>query len=446
MSWIEGIGDEVTLTVAILLGLSLLLAAWFSTGTREIHFLSVIIIHLRRRVHIDSSSVSETRNSSTGLEHTTPDRVEEPALSNIEHQDSTAGLHPKNTNNGDNVQKVSGSNNHDTNETVSVFQNVENAQKASNSLLINSVNNNLNSHDVETLNARAVERTESEDETDVTSVSVTCVKQEQLPASESELRQRRLDFFVAGRTTSNFQSKNNIVTASGTIGSLPECPPPECLPIADNILDNTVVSNSVCPLQSSPNNDVQNETPGSRGDDILNNSVQNSENTAGISGLVSNTFKATPSEIRLRIKFLNDTQRLVTASLTETIGNFRRRLFSDELSQSKLVRFIFNGQDLRNDTSTLESYNIIDNSVLHCLVTQPPQANQNGQHHDDGGFDIGVLMFPLLGLLLGLVWYGRFVYRQFFNFVSTVILAGITFLYMAAFIASFRRQHHEHLE
>ena len=119
-----------------------------------------------------------------------------------------------------------------------------------------------------------------------------------------------------------------------------------------------------------------------------------------------------------------------------------------ELSESKLVRFIFNGQDLRNDNSTLRACNIMDNSVVHCLITQPQQQpTQAANHQDDGLFDIGLLMFPLFGILLGIVWYLRFMYRQFFNVTSTLTLGGITFLYIAALMSSLRgNRPHQHLD
>ena len=134
--------------------------------------------------------------------------------------------------------------------------------------------------------------------------------------------------------------------------------------------------------------------------------------------------------------------------ITNIFCSIFRKHFPDELSESKLVRFIFNGQDLRNDNSTLQACNIIDNSVVHCLITQPrEQPTHSRNQEDDGLFDVGIFMFPLFGLLLGIVWYLRFMYRQFFNVTSTLTLGGITFLYLAAFMSSLRgRRPHQHLE
>ena len=132
----------------------------------------------------------------------------------------------------------------------------------------------------------------------------------------------------------------------------------------------------------------------------------------------------------------------------EMFNFFFRKHFTSELSESKLVRFIFNGQDLRNDNSTLQACNIMDNSVVHCLITQPQQQPaQAANQQEDGFFDIGHLMVPLFGVLLGIVWYFRFMYRQFFNVTSTLTLGGITFLYIAALMSSLRgNRPHQHLE
>ncbi|KAL8599816.1 hypothetical protein ACOMHN_027623 [Nucella lapillus] len=162
-------------------------------------------------------------------------------------------------------------------------------------------------------------------------------------------------------------------------------------------------------------------------------------------------------QIRVRLKYLNDSQRLVYTHPHETIGNFRRLHFSSELEDDKTVRFIFKGQDLRNDLSTLQAYSVADNSVVHCLVTQTPRIQPTpgpsggvggpaGGQEEDG--TMGALLFPVFGVILGLVWYLRFVYKQYFNAMSTVSLAGISFIYLLAVFSSLRnrRQPHQHLE
>lgn len=57
--------------------------------------------------------------------------------------------------------------------------------------------------------------------------------------------------------------------------------------------------------------------------------------------------------VTVRLKFLNDTQKEVAASLTENIGQFKRRNFSEEISSNKNVRLIFNGQVMLRPAATL---------------------------------------------------------------------------------------------
>ena len=130
---------------------------------------------------------------------------------------------------------------------------------------------------------------------------------------------------------------------------------------------------------------------------------------------------------------------------------FFRLHFSSELEDNKIVRFIFNGQDLRNDLSTLRSYNIADNSTIHCLITQNRQTEPNTSAQrggEDEESQMGAFIYPVFGLILGLVWYLRFTYKQYFNAMSTISLAGVSFIYMLALFSSFRRrrQPHQHLD
>ena len=59
--------------------------------------------------------------------------------------------------------------------------------------------------------------------------------------------------------------------------------------------------------------------------------------------------------VTVRLKFLNDTLKDVEASLVENVGQFKRRNFSEEMSSNKNVRLIFNGQVLRDESSSLRS-------------------------------------------------------------------------------------------
>ena len=74
--------------------------------------------------------------------------------------------------------------------------------------------------------------------------------------------------------------------------------------------------------------------------------------------------------VTVRLKFLNDTLKDVEASLVENVGQFKRRNFSQEISSNKNVRLIFNGQVLRDETSSLRNCGIFDKCVVHCCYCQ----------------------------------------------------------------------------
>lgn len=161
---------------------------------------------------------------------------------------------------------------------------------------------------------------------------------------------------------------------------------------------------------------------------------------AGTENDASETIPA-EERVTIRLKFLNDSQKDVEASLVEQLGQFKRRNFTSELSNNKIVRLIFNGQVLGQDGNTLASYGLFDKCVVHCLVHQSAQNNaqrqqtQQSQHHhqqpqqQQPDLDLSIYCIPLLGVVLILLWYFRFTYSAYFNIMSTLALAGLTSLY-----------------
>lgn len=140
-----------------------------------------------------------------------------------------------------------------------------------------------------------------------------------------------------------------------------------------------------------------------------------------------------PGSIRIRLKFLDETQRFVFAQLTEQVGSFKRQHFSIEMDANRRIRLIFNGQLLSQDNSTLAQYGLFDNCVVHCHVSQPQQtsrnANQNESvaHEEEDAYMSGLLA-PLLYFVMGMMWYLRYEYGHLFNTMSTVILLFLTAL------------------
>jgi len=159
------------------------------------------------------------------------------------------------------------------------------------------------------------------------------------------------------------------------------------------------------------------------------------------------THPATPApqvpeeeRVTVRLKFLNETQKDVSASLVENVGQFKRRYFSEEMSSNKNVRLIFNGQVLRDENSSLRSCGIFDKCVVHCLIHQgpaqapsPPGGHRPGHSHSPNAqhrdLDLSAYFIPILGIALACLWYFAVAYTAYFNFLSTSALIGLTSIY-----------------
>uniref|UniRef100_A0A8C2W965 Transmembrane and ubiquitin like domain containing 2 n=2 Tax=Chinchilla lanigera TaxID=34839 RepID=A0A8C2W965_CHILA len=135
--------------------------------------------------------------------------------------------------------------------------------------------------------------------------------------------------------------------------------------------------------------------------------------------------------INLRLKFLNDTEELAVVKLEDTVGALKSKYFPGQESRTKLV---YRGRLLQDPASTLRSLDITDRCVIHCLRLPPgsaapgpeaPLAN-SATEPSSLGLSMGSLMVPVFVVLLGVVWYFRINYRQFFTAPATVSLVGVT--------------------
>ncbi|XP_017541228.1 transmembrane and ubiquitin-like domain-containing protein 1 [Pygocentrus nattereri] len=142
----------------------------------------------------------------------------------------------------------------------------------------------------------------------------------------------------------------------------------------------------------------------------------------------------------LRLKFLNDTERIAQVNPEDTIGYIKRTYFAGQEHQ---VRLIYQGQLLQDDAQTLSSLNLADNCVLHCHISQhatravPAGARAADQVHV--ALNVGSLMVPLFVLMLSVLWYFQFQYRQFFTAPATASLVGITIFFSFVAFGVYRR-------
>ncbi|XP_074841501.1 transmembrane and ubiquitin-like domain-containing protein 1 [Carettochelys insculpta] len=150
---------------------------------------------------------------------------------------------------------------------------------------------------------------------------------------------------------------------------------------------------------------------------------------------------STDHTIVLRLKFLNDTERLVTVRSDETVGSLKRAHFPGQEHQ---VRLIYQGQLLRDDAQSLAALHLTHNSVLHCHISQhgpaPTAAGLRATADPiHTALNVGSLMLPLFVLMLAVLWYFQLQYRHVFTATATTCLAGLTLLFSFMAFALYRR-------
>ncbi|XP_051894805.1 transmembrane and ubiquitin-like domain-containing protein 2 [Pristis pectinata] len=132
-------------------------------------------------------------------------------------------------------------------------------------------------------------------------------------------------------------------------------------------------------------------------------------------------------QIKVRLKFLNDTEEVARVKPDDTIGFLKSKYFPGREQQMK---FIYQGQLLQDQSRTLGSLNITDNCVIHCHISQtsssPSPAVSSMVEQNQAALNVGNLMIPVFVIMLAVVWYYRINYRQFFTAPATVSLVGVT--------------------
>ncbi|XP_054032810.1 transmembrane and ubiquitin-like domain-containing protein 2 [Dryobates pubescens] len=139
--------------------------------------------------------------------------------------------------------------------------------------------------------------------------------------------------------------------------------------------------------------------------------------------------------IKIRLKFLNDTEEVAEVRPEDTVGVLKSKYFPGQESQMK---FIYRGQLLQDQGRTLRSLRITDNCVIHCHrsaaaaaappgLPEPPAAAPRAASSLPLG--AGSLLVPAVVVVLALAWYFRIHYRQLFTAPATVSLIGVTVLF-----------------
>jgi hypothetical protein len=173
--------------------------------------------------------------------------------------------------------------------------------------------------------------------------------------------------------------------------------------------------------------------------------------------------EAQPGDTRIKLKFLDDTQKMVGAWLSQTVGDFKREHFTPAVHEGKVVRLIYRGQLLRDDGRSLASYGLHDNCIVHCHVsTTPYQADNNSNNSDNsrvsapasgtigggsqsgaeqgshGRLHIGRYINVIFTLKFLALWLGAMLYPELFDFASFFSLFMCTVVYALFVFTNYR--------
>ncbi|XP_046331655.2 transmembrane and ubiquitin-like domain-containing protein 1 [Haliotis rufescens] len=454
MPLIEGLGDEVTIIFCLVTFIVVLLIAWLSTHTRDIPFFSLIVVELTQRAslrrqladanrqiqeHHERQQILNTGETPDGEADAVPsDAVAEDAVSSDAGPVSETGcdspvVESDEIQNDDSVQE----------ENMAVASSEVDTSGSGTEGTQLPRTNQLGDESKAVVDDR-VELQKTEDSANVIASEI-CRTTNSSPALQ----------------TCNVNSQDVSVESAEDASKKPTASSPSTETVQPGVAASTGVrqrhvpsSEPPSPISSSSSSPSSSPTTTSTSTSSPSPSPTPSPNTTVVSSGTHqdllNQSSDNQGQIRIRLKYLNDTQRLVYSNPGDTIGQFRRAHFSTELADNKLVRLIFNGQDMRNDRNTLQGYNITDNSVIHCLVTQNLQHTAQPQmDNGDGDAALGSFMLPLFALILACIWYLRITQKQYFNAVSTLSLAGVTFLFLLACASVWRGggdREHQHME
>ena len=263
MPLIEGVGDEVTVFFVIVFLFLILCVAWVSTNIQELPFFSVIVIEFTRR-HNRNSQQNQSESGSSS---------------------SNGGESTSSSNSSDNVEPNSSLVEEIINDLETPLESETSSDEAGNKDVASSLPKSTESKENVDTNNSASTITNPEvvpPENDVEDI------EEDLPASETELRQRRVAFFA--KSGGNTESKNSSEVKRNT----------------DNV-ENTE--------QKTLSNNLNRTNCESK---EINSEKRHEGNEA------TEEESGQGDKVTIRLKYLNDTQRNVEASLDDTIDQFRR--------------------------------------------------------------------------------------------------------------------------
>uniref|UniRef100_A0A5S6Q2B5 Ubiquitin-like domain-containing protein n=1 Tax=Trichuris muris TaxID=70415 RepID=A0A5S6Q2B5_TRIMR len=163
-------------------------------------------------------------------------------------------------------------------------------------------------------------------------------------------------------------------------------------------------------------------------------------------------------ELVVKLRFLDDSHRLVETRPSQCIGEFKRQNFARDLEEGKVVRLIYRGQLLRDDSRSLASYGLFDNCVVHCHISRVPYtavepaadvASSVDRSSDYRGaiasisFDIGSLVYALFGVKFAFLWAALYLYPDYFDSTSLLSLLFCSLVFLMFCLSAGRRRNAE---
>ena len=323
MTLIEGIGDEVVLVVGALTVLVMLTMAWLSTHVRERPRVDVVVLDQNRIMQLINRVRSATANT---LEQTPIGYIVRPNGQNQQQRQSTNtssdSSEPPAIDEQTSDLQDANNEQRNTNEQVSVVyahlvpdhstncplrQDNQGSQEGQNAAVDSGEvsdppNREESSTETQQSPKSSLEVQEPQDDENAASTN-SDINADSTPTHDPNtaegLRNRRLAFFVKGRST--VEESQAAATSQSSTHSAdwhePATPP-----------ENESAMPSLPPQVSSPQAETNRETP-------------SSESTMPESGIQD-------GHIRIRLKYLDDRQRLVQARPGHTISQFKRQVDS----------------------------------------------------------------------------------------------------------------------
>ena len=104
-----------------------------------------------------------------------------------------------------------------------------------------------------------------------------------------------------------------------------------------------------------------------------------------------------------------------------------------------MVKFIYQGRVLTDDTVTLRTLNIGNGGAMHVHVgrPRPPGSAPEQPAGEREVLDLSGLFVPLFGVILGIAWAGMFLYPYVFTFTTKVFLFFLSLAYVLLAYASY---------